>query len=121
VLVTPVLIALVFALIQTALLWNARHTLAAAAQQGARHARTAAALLPISTAATPDADGQLRASTLAYLEQIGGRSLNDPTVTVDRAGEFVTVTVSATTLGLLPGTSIRLSSSSRTPVEGFRP
>lgn len=122
VLITPVLIAMVFGLIQTALLWNARHTLGAAAQHGARQARTAVALLPVgTTTAAFDPDAQVRASTLAFLQQTGGRALGDPSVAISRSGDFVTVTVTATSLGVLPGTTVRISSSSRTPVEGFRP
>ena len=131
VLVTPVLIALVFGLIQTALVWDARHTVSAAAQHGAREARSATALAAsVSNAVSagagdpasdPAADAQVRASTLAYLRQIGGQGLHNPTVTVRHDGTFVIVTVSGTTLGVLPGTTVRVSSSSRTPLEGFRP
>lgn len=130
VLVTPVLIALVFGLIQTALVWNARHTVSAAAQHGAREARTNTALSPtISTsgytdggsAEEPADDAQVRTSTLSYLRQMGGQGLQNPTVAIRHDGTFVIVTVSGTTLGVLPGTTVRVSSSSRTPVEGFRP
>lgn len=125
VLVTPVLIALVFGLIQTELVWNARHTVSAAAQHGAREARSATALTPsISTtavAADPAGDAQVRTSTLSYLRQIGGRGLQHPAVAIRHDGSFVVVTVSGTALGVLPGTTVRVSSSSRTPLEGFRP
>jgi Flp pilus assembly protein TadG len=128
VLLTPAVIALVFALVQTALVWNARHTVGAAAQQGARMARAATAPLPAlptvtngSSGSTLDADEQVRAATLRYLQQTGGRALQDPTVTIARAGEYVTVTVAGTAVGVLPGTTIRVSGSSRTPAEGFRP
>jgi Flp pilus assembly protein TadG len=122
VLLTPVLIALVFGLVQTALVWNARHTVTAAAQHGARLARTATALQPSITAAVyASSDEAVRASTLAYLRQTGGAGLEDPTVTVAHDGSYVLVTVTGTTLGVLPGTTARVSGSSRTPVEGFRP
>ncbi|MCW2667914.1 MAG: hypothetical protein JWN57_2876 [Frankiales bacterium] len=134
VLLTPLLLALVFALIQTALVWNARHTVGAAAQQGARLARTATALAPAAFTVTdvgpatevPGAgngspDERTRQSTLRYLQQTGGRALADPTVTVRRDGQYVTVTVSGTTVGVLPGLTVRVTGSSRTPVEGFRP
>jgi Flp pilus assembly protein TadG len=124
VLITPVLIALVFGLIQTAIVWNARHTVSAAAQHGARTARTSTALTPAVTAAStndPAADEQVRTSTLAYLRQTGGQGLQEPTVAIRHDGTFVVVSVSGTALGLLPGTTVRVSSSSRTPVEGFRP
>lgn len=134
VLLTPALIALVFALIQTALVWNAQHTVGAAAQHGARIARTAVALAPAVTASTstttgttsagaaPTDSGQrVQQSTLRFLQQTGGRALTDPTVTVHRDGQYVTVTVSGTSIGVLPGTTVRVSGSSRSPVEGFRP
>jgi Flp pilus assembly protein TadG len=123
VLLTPVLIALVFGLVQTALVWNARHTVGAAAQHGARLARTATALQPV-TAGTPGGtttDAAVAASTLAFLRQTGGQHLQDPTVSINRDGDYVTVTVSGTTVGVLPGSTVRVSGSSRTPVEGFRP
>lgn len=124
VLLTPALIALVFALIQTAVVWNAKHTVGAAAQHGARLARTATTLMPDASAATgvpPERDEQTRQSTLRFLQQTGGRALRDPAVTVSRNGQYVTVTVSGTTVGALPGTTARVSGSSRSPVEGFRP
>lgn len=129
VLLTPALIALVFALVQTALVWNAQHTVGAAAQQGARMARTATATLAfvpaasVSTAsagASTEAEEQVRSATLRYLQQIGGRALQNPTVTIRRDGQYVTVTVAGTTVGVLPGTTVRVSGSSRSPVEGFR-
>jgi Flp pilus assembly protein TadG len=124
VLLTPTLIALVFGLVQAALVWNAQHTVGAAAQQGARLARAATATLPslASTASFPEASSeQVRTSTLRYLRQTGGGTLADPTVTIRRTGDYVTVTVSGTTVGVLPGTTVRVSGSSRTPLEGFRP
>jgi Flp pilus assembly protein TadG len=122
VLLTPMLIALVFTLVQTALVWNARHTVGAAAQQGARLARAATATLPALPAGpAAAADEQVRTATLRYLQQTGGKALADPTVTIARSGEHVTVTVAGTTIGALPGTTVRVSGSSRTPLEGFRP
>lgn len=137
VLITPVLIALVFGLIQTALVWNAHHTVGSAAQHGARVARTATALAPDINASTnltssPGQDtggdtsqyaseAEIRSSTLAFLKQTGGAALRNPTVTISRVGSYVTVTVSGTTVGVLPGTSVNVSGSSRTPLEGFRP
>jgi Flp pilus assembly protein TadG len=125
VLLTPALIALVFTLVQTALVWNAKHTVGAAAQQGARLARTATATLPViptsGAGASAETDEQIRSATLRYLQQTGGRALHNPTVTIRRDGQYVTVTVAGTTVGVLPGTTARVSGSSRTPAEGFRP
>jgi Flp pilus assembly protein TadG len=122
VLLTPVLIALVFGLVQTALAWNAQHTVGAAAQHGARQARTAVALLPARTATSAaERDEQIRASTLSFLQQTGGRALANPTVVISRSGQYVTVTVTASSVGALPGTTVHVTGSSTTPVEGFRP
>ena len=124
VLLTPALIALIFALIQTALVWNAKHTVGAAAQQGARLARSETALAPNVLAgsdASAGADERTRASTLRFLQQTGGDGLRDPSVSIGRDGQYVTVTVSGTTVGVLPGMTVRVTGSSRSPVEGFRP
>jgi Flp pilus assembly protein TadG len=122
VLLTPVLIAVVFGLVQTALVWNAQHTVGAAAQHGARQARTAVALLPsLTSAPSPDADAQIRASTLLFLQQTGGRGLANPTVVIRRNGGYVTVTVTASSVGVLPGSTVQVTGSSTTPLEGFRP
>jgi Flp pilus assembly protein TadG len=126
VLITPVLIALVFGLIQTGLVWNARHTVDAAAQHGARIARTSTALQPAIFASglgTEDRQ-RIQTATLDYLRQIGGAHLDHPTVAVtftdDVDGAFVTVTVSGDTVGVLPGTRVRVTATSRTALEGFR-
>jgi Flp pilus assembly protein TadG len=122
VLLTPVLIAVVFGLVQTALVWNAQHTVGAAAQHGARQARIAVALLPaLSSAPSPEGDAQIRASTLSFLQQTGGRALANPTIVIRRNGQTVTVTVTASSVGVLPGSTVQVTGSSTTPVEGFRP
>lgn len=126
VLLTPALIALVFGVVQTALVWNAQHTVGAAAQHGARLARAATALTPalqpagIDVAAA-DSDAQVVQSTLRFLQQTGGKALQDPTVTIRHDGQYVTVTVTGTSIGVLPGTTVRVRGTSRSPREGFRP
>jgi len=113
VLVTPVLIALVFAVVQAALLWNAQHAAVAAAQQGARLARTAVV--------TGGTDDQVKAATAAYLHSVGASLLDTPTVTVDRIGGWATVTVTAHAVSLLPGARLTVHGTSRGPVEAFTP
>lgn len=125
VLLTPALIALVFALVQTTLVWNAQHTVGAAAQHGARLARAGTALAPAlssdgSNTLTAGSDAHVVQSTLRFLQQTGGQGLQHPTVSIRRDGQYVTVTVTGTSIGALPGTSVRVSGSSRTPIEGFR-
>src|SRR4051812_4233969 len=103
VLVTPVLIALVFAVVQAALLWNAQHAAVAAAQQGARLARTQGGSVDPQ---------RVRAATVAYLHSLGASLVDAPTVTVQNDGEFETVTVSAHAVSLLPGATLTVHGSS---------
>ena len=110
VLLTPVLIALVFTVIQAALLWHARHVALAAAQQGDRLARSAAA----------NDDAAVRAQTVSYLHSLGADLVGSPTVTVTRSGGFVTVTVTGRAVSVLPGATLRVHAVSRGPVEAFQ-
>ena len=109
VLVTPVLIALVFAVVQAALLWNAQHVAVAAAQQGARLARTAGG---VDAAA-------VRTATVGYVHSLGASLVDAPAVTVTRSGGWVTVTVTAHAVSLLPGATLTVHGTSRGPVERF--
>jgi len=111
VLITPVLIALVFAVVQAALLWHAHHVAVAAAQQGARLARAADGGDP----------AQVRAATIDYLHSLGADLLGTPVVTVTRSGGWATVTVTGRAVSLLPGATLRISAVSRGPVESFHP
>jgi Flp pilus assembly protein TadG len=113
VLVTPVLVALVFSVVQAALLWNAQHVTVAAAQQGARLARIAAQ--------SGQTDAQIRAATVDYLHSLGASVTDTPTVAVQRTGAWVTVTVTARAVSLVPGASLTVHGSSRGPVETFTP
>ena len=109
VLLTPVLIALVFAVVQAALLWNAQHVAVAAAQQGDRLAR----------AATASSDADVRSATVAYLHTLGADLVDAPTVTVQRDAGWATVTVTAHEVSLLPGATLTVHGSSRGPRERF--
>lgn len=109
VLLTPVLIALIFAVVQAALLWNAQHAAVAAAQQGARLARTS----------DPVNETNVRDATIAYLRKIGASLVDTPAVTVHEAGGWATVTVTAHAVSLLPGATLTVHGTSRGPVETF--
>jgi Flp pilus assembly protein TadG len=109
VLVTPVLIALIFVVVQAALLWNAQHAAVAAAQQGARLARTSSDV----------SDTRVRDATIAYLHSIGASVADTPTVSVQEAGGWATVTVTAHAVSLLPGATLTVHATSRGPVETF--
>lgn len=109
VLLTPVLIALVFTVVQAALVWHARHVALAAAQQGDRLARSAAAA----------DDATVRAQTVEYMHSLGADLVGSPTVTISRAGGFVTVTVTGRAVSLVPGAALHVHAVSRGPVEQF--
>jgi Flp pilus assembly protein TadG len=113
VLVTPVLVALVFAVVQAALLWNAQHVAVAAAQQGARLARTAA-----QSGAT---DAQVRDATISYLHSLGASVADTPTVAIAHSAGWVTVTVTARAVSVFPGATLTVHGASRGPVETFTP
>lgn len=109
VLLTPVLIALVFTVVQAALVWHARHVALAAAQQGDRLARSASTI----------DDAAVHAQTVAYLHSLGANLVGSPTVTVTRSGGFVTVTVTGRAVSLVPGAALQVQAVSRGPVEEF--
>jgi len=109
VLLTPVLIALVFTVVQAALVWHARHVALAAAQQGDRFARSMAGA----------DDATVRARTIEYVRSLGADLVGSPTVTVTRAGGFVTVTVTGMAVSLVPGAALHVHAVSRGPAEVF--
>ena len=113
VLLAPLLMFAVFVVVQAALYMHARHVVLAAAQQGARLARAAAA----DDATAVDF---ARAGTYSYISQLGSQIVSDPTVTVTRAGSEATVRVSAHAVSILPGLTLRVVESSTGPVEEFR-
>jgi len=118
VVLTPLLIAAIFAVIQAALVWHARHLALAAAQEGDRLAR-AAPYIP--GAGAPLSDGQLRAATLRYLTGLGPALLTAPTITVSRQAGYASVTVTGRAASLIPGGTLTVHATSRGPTEGFRP
>ncbi len=112
VLLTPLVFVLTFLPIQTALVLHARHIATAAAQEGARAARGADL-----DAGQAQAAGTRRAGDFAAL--LGGNTLQRPAVTVNRGAEQVTVVVTGTALGVLPGFQLTVTGRSVSPVERF--
>src|SRR3954452_960240 len=84
VLLTPLLMFVVFLVVQAALYMHARHVVLAAAQQGARLARAQAA-------SDQAAVEQARAGTYSYIHQLGADIVGRPAVTVTRSGGMATV------------------------------
>ena len=113
VLLTPLLMFVVFLVVQAALYMHARHVVLAAAQQGARLARAQA---PSDQTAVEKA----RAGTYSYLHQLGADIVGTPTVTVTRIGGTATVRVSAHAVSILPGLSLHVAETSSGPVEQFQ-
>ena len=113
VLLTPLLMFVVFVVVQAALYMHARHVVLAAAQQGGRLARAQA--MSDQAAVT-----SARAGTFSYLHQLGSDVVSDPTVDVTRAGGQATVRVSAHAVSILPGFTLRVVETSSGAVEQFR-
>lgn len=112
VLLTPLVFVLTFLPIQTALVLHARHIATAAAQEGARAARVVDL-----DASQAKAAGSQRAADFAAL--LGGNTLQEATVAVDRGAEQVTVVVHGTALAILPGIQLAVTGRSVSPVERF--
>jgi Flp pilus assembly protein TadG len=106
----PLLLMLVMAVFQVALWWHARHLAEAAAQEGARTARTYQASA---------ADGQVQAED--YLTALGSRLLRQREVSVSRTDTTVTVRVRATVIGIFPGLRLSVDETSASPVERYVP
>jgi Flp pilus assembly protein TadG len=117
VLLTPLLIVIIFGLVQAALLWHAQHVVAAAAQQGARFARADAE----SGAGAATDPATVRTETISYLHQLGADLVGQPVVSITRSPGWVTVTVTGHAVSLLPGGTLTVHATSRGPVEAFQP
>jgi Flp pilus assembly protein TadG len=121
VLLTPLLIVFVFGLVQAALVWHAQHIVVAAAQQGARLARSDGDTTQVA-ATDPGTDtATVRAETISYLHQLGADLIAAPTVSVTRTPGWVSVTVTGHAVSLLPGGTLTVHATSGGPSEGFRP
>lgn len=112
VLLAPLLLFMVFVIVQAALYMHARHVALAAAQQGARIART------IDLTST-DGMSAARSDTLAYLRQLAGDVVSGQTVTVSRTASTATVVVRVNAISILPGLHLVATERSSGPVESF--
>src|SRR4051794_9479658 len=86
VVLAPVLMLMVFVIVQAALYMHARHVALAAAQEGARVART-------TDLTSPAGLGVARTATVGYLRQLGADITSDPQVNVSRDLTTATVVV----------------------------
>ena len=112
VLLAPLLMFMVFVVVQAALFMHARHVALAAAQQGARIART-------TDLTSPDGVAAARDGTLAYLRQLAGDVVSGQSVTVNRTGTTATVVVRVTAISIVPGLHLVATQRSSGPVEAF--
>jgi len=109
VLVTPVLLLLVMLVIQFGLWFHAQHVAQAAAEEGARAARSASG----SASA-----GQERSE--AFLDQAGPTIITDQVVTASRTADIVTVQVHGRSVNVVPGIALPINATATSPVERFR-
>lgn len=110
VLVTPVLLLLVMTVFQFGLWYHAQHVATAAAEEGARTAR--------SEQGTATA-GRTRAE--AFLDQAGPTIVQDRTVDATRTADTATVTVHGTAVAVIPGLHLSINATATSPVERFDP
>ena len=105
----PVLLLLIMLVVQFGLWYHAQHVVRAAADQGLRVARDPGHA-PVS--------GRERASE--FLDRAGGRLVEDRQVTVIRAVDTASVSVSGRVVAVVPGLRLPVRAVAAGPVERFR-
>jgi Flp pilus assembly protein TadG len=107
VILLPALFAVMFLGMQAALLYHARTTAIAAAQEGARAA---------GVEHGRGSDGTAAAN--AFINEAGGDDvLTNTSTTVSRTATTATVTVTGFSLSVIPGWHVRITQSATVPVE----
>lgn len=114
VLLAPIIIFMIFVVIQFSLWYHARHVVTVAAQEGARAARAA----NTSTVAAEQA-GRDRA--YAFIDTLGGSIVENPSVTVNRGVATVSVRVTGNAVHIVPGLRLQVWGQSVAPIERFVP
>lgn len=112
VLITPVLLLAILAIVQFGLYFHAKNVAEQAAQEGAAAARS-----------FDGTAGEAEAVTKEYLAALGEKTLQGRKVTVSRDGQTATVTVSGTSLSLIPipGLKLKIEETATGPVERYVP
>jgi Flp pilus assembly protein TadG len=108
--VTPALLLAIFTAIQVALWFHAREVALASAQEGARVLRS-----------ETGTEAAARDRTLDFVQQLGGRVLERPSVTASRTTTVATVEVRGTSVALVPGMRLPVQAVSSGTVERFVP
>lgn len=107
---TPLLLLLLFGIVQFALWQHASHVVEAAAQEGARSARLQGGTIDSG-----------KAETYAFLDQLGANLVLDPQVSVTRDSVSARVEVTAQVESVLPHLNLPVRAISSGPVERFAP
>ncbi|MEU9735724.1 TadE family protein [Streptomyces sp. NPDC048002] len=116
VLLTPVLFFMIFATVQFALYFFADHVAQAAAQAGARKARSTADAQPGAWR------GEARTVVDSYIEQLGPTLVLSPNVTMLQPEQnTVGVEITARVPSVFPGLDLTVHAQSAGPVERFVP
>lgn len=102
----PVLVLLLMAIVQWAIVWHARGLAQAAAREGLRNA---------ATYASSEAAG--RQDIVEYIRQVAPNALTDPRIDVTRAGTTITVHIHARVPSLVPFGSFTVDATASGPVE----
>jgi Flp pilus assembly protein TadG len=115
-LLTPLLVLLIMLVVQFAMYYHAQHIAVAAAQAGARVARTGAAGTP-----TTDWRAEATAKAYGYIDNLGPRLLEGPRTAAIDEGDRVGVEVSAHAVQVVPFLRLPVRARSVGPVERFEP
>jgi len=108
VVVVPALLLLIMLVIQFGLWYHAQHVVQAAAQEGVRAVR--------AEGATAE-EGHERA--LAFIAQVGGKSVKGAEVASERSAEGATVRVNGEAPAVVPGLRLGVRATAASPVEEF--
>lgn len=110
---TPLLMLAILVIVQLALTWYGNELAGAVAREAARVVRTGGG--------TPESAQDARARAIEFAEQIGGTSLTDLAVVVERPDDLtVRVTVTGRAVEIVQGMAPGVSATVHGPVEGFR-
>ncbi|WUI04602.1 pilus assembly protein [Spirillospora sp. NBC_00431] len=112
-LLTPLLILLMMIVVQFAMVFHARHVALAAAQSGARVARTS----PVGGGW----EGAAAAKAASDARAIGPELLDGLDVRTGESGDERWVEVSGTAVSVIPFMKFHVSQRSQGPIECFRP
>ncbi|MFI0447772.1 TadE/TadG family type IV pilus assembly protein [Actinomadura sp. 6N118] len=112
-LLTPVLILVLLVVVQFAMVFHARHVALAAAQAGARVARTQ----PVGA----DWEGPAVAKAAGDVDKIGPQLLSGRQVTPLQGADERGIEVSGNAVRVIPFMTFRVSQRSQGPIECFRP